>query len=232
MRKDMNKVIVERPRKGGVRESSNRRQKELLDDWENSPSRESMKFRHRGNRKSLNENLAPLKRFLLKAVGRSWNKVYSEICENINVTNTVQNHIRQHVPDFVALHVTLINKKPHDPRYGHIIWHPMYVHPVTGILCKTPKKARTKYKQKPTFEQIAIDKYHKYVKVEDLWYFVTFKDIPDNEWTKLGLFPTDVIFKKRSANRIQEWGAHIYASSKRSVNKKELKQIQAEKGFK
>lgn len=226
MRKDMSKVIVERPRIKGWG-STKGRLKEYFDDWENSPSHESMKFRHRGNRKSLNENLAPLRRFLLKSVGRPWNKVYSEICENINVTNTVQNHIRQHLPDFVALHVTMIGKVPYGPqrfRGGiHPIWEITYVHPVTGILCKTPKRARAKHKPERKFERIKIDEQHSYIKIDDLWYFVEFKIATENEY---GWYPRDIILKTTNVrDYAYEWGSYIYAASKRSVSKKELKQI-------
>ncbi len=56
--------------------------------------------------KWLNENLAPLKRFLGKQVGRPWDKVYSEIAENLKPTSTVQQHVRDHIEDFVALKTT------------------------------------------------------------------------------------------------------------------------------
>lgn len=223
---------MERPRIKSWGESKGRL-KEYYDDWENSPSHESMKFRHRGHRKSLNENLAPLKRYLLKQVGRPWNKVYSEICQNINVTNTVQAHIRQHLPDFVALHVVLIDKKPYSRqrwRGGlHPVWEPTYVHPVTGILCKSP--ARKKYKYQPTtkFQQIKIDDTHKYVKIDDLWYEVEFKPITKELWARcrtFGTYPRDIVFNHSNAHEyIKEWGGDMYAVSKRSVSKKELKQI-------
>jgi hypothetical protein len=41
--------------------------------------------------KALNENLAPLRRYLLKQIGRPWNKVFSEICQNLRVDSVVQN---------------------------------------------------------------------------------------------------------------------------------------------
>ena len=48
--------------------------------------------------RGLNENLAPLRRYLHAQIGRPWNKVFSEICAGIDRRNTVQQHIHQHIP--------------------------------------------------------------------------------------------------------------------------------------
>ena len=102
MRKDMFKVIVGRPRVGGRGEHKGRRAGNRSP--ESLPSRESMKAaaRRHGDLKVLNENLNPLRRYLEKQVGRPWAKVYSEICEHLNADSTVQQHVRDHIPDFVA----------------------------------------------------------------------------------------------------------------------------------
>lgn len=95
MRSDMAKVLVERSRRGG---HNNRKGRSVpLDDL---PSKESMKRQHT-DRKELNENLAPLKRFLQKSVGRKWNDVYSEICANLKLTSAVQRHILEHLEWYV-----------------------------------------------------------------------------------------------------------------------------------
>ena len=52
----------------------------------------------------LNENLAPLQRYLARQVGRPWNKIYAEIAEHLKPTSTVQQHVRDHLKDFVQLH--------------------------------------------------------------------------------------------------------------------------------
>jgi hypothetical protein len=68
---------------------------------------ESLRARHvqHGRGKSLNENLAPLRRFLHSQLGELWDRVFSEICANITVTNTVQKHVRDHVSEMVCVHV-------------------------------------------------------------------------------------------------------------------------------
>jgi hypothetical protein len=65
MREDMYKVIVERPRRGGGVQGDGR-------NWRNSRDRGAHLGMQRGyaSRKWLNENLAPLKRWLHKQVHR------------------------------------------------------------------------------------------------------------------------------------------------------------------
>src|SRR5688572_532029 len=75
MREDMFKVIVERPRRGAG--WSGERAPDALD--EDARAHESIVHRHR-QRKSLNENLNPLRRWLERQVDRPWDKVYSELC--------------------------------------------------------------------------------------------------------------------------------------------------------
>jgi hypothetical protein len=106
MRRDMPKVIVERARSGA---GKLRNRKPVRDDDELLPSKIGVKrdARERGGYKMLNENLNPLKRYLNSQVGRPWNKVWSEICANLKPTNTVQQHVRDHIPDFVAINTLL-----------------------------------------------------------------------------------------------------------------------------
>ena len=105
MREDMNKVIVERSRRGkyGDDRAAKRR-----NDFE-GPTFSGMRAGY--GYRSLNENLAPLRRYLRAQVGRPWNNVFSEICAGIDGHNTVQQHIRQHIDDFIATKVELRNEE-------------------------------------------------------------------------------------------------------------------------
>ena len=96
MREDMDKVIVERPRRGGGVQGDGR-------VFRNSRERGSHLGMKRGydHPKWLNENLAPLKRWLHKQVHRPWDKVYAELCSGIDRRSTVQAHIFEHIDDFV-----------------------------------------------------------------------------------------------------------------------------------
>lgn len=134
MREDMAKVIVERPRRGG----SGRLKGRLNRDLESQPNKQGMKYRL-ASTKSLNENLAPLRRYLASQVGRPWSKIYSEISANLKATNAVQQHVRDHVKDYVAVKVSV--NKAGEPMVASRWWsaYDFYVDPRDGIL----KRAKT-----------------------------------------------------------------------------------------
>jgi hypothetical protein len=71
-------------------------------DSELQPAKQGMKYRW-ADTKSLNENLTPLRCYLARQAGRPWNKVYSEISANLKATNAVQQHVRDHLEDYVAM---------------------------------------------------------------------------------------------------------------------------------
>lgn len=134
MRDDMARVIVERPR---IPDRGARKGRSLpLDQL---PAHEGMRrphIRYWGG-KELNENLAPLRRYLARQVGRPWDKIYSEIAAHLSVDSAVQQHVRDHLQDFVAI-------KPRRLRgWGHqqdgLWWQPFYVDPVSGLLKRTAK---------------------------------------------------------------------------------------------
>jgi hypothetical protein len=136
MRPDMAKVIVERPRRlwGPTRPGRALGHDDL-------PSHEGMRAPHvrhwRG--KELNENLAPLRRYLDRQVGRPWNKVYAEISAHLRPTNATQQHVRDHLRDYVNITPRRIHT-PMRQRPGTDIWpQPYYVDPRTGLLCRTAR---------------------------------------------------------------------------------------------
>jgi hypothetical protein len=73
---DMYKVIVELPRKGS--RLTNASDGRIFRSTEEVTSKIGIKRGHL-DRKYLNENLPPLRRFLASQVGRPWNKVYAEL---------------------------------------------------------------------------------------------------------------------------------------------------------
>ena len=122
MRKDMDKVLVTTPRigsswKNGEVKKSRRMERE--GDYDSLPSYSSMKPKTRDwDRKSLNEYLNPLARYLAKNCNRPWNKVYSEICENMDRRGVVQAHIFEHLFDYVEIHTIFKDGKPHSTGWG------------------------------------------------------------------------------------------------------------------
>jgi hypothetical protein len=135
MRKDMFKVIVERPRWGSGARARNR----AVDLDDEASARETTAHRDRDRFKSLNENLNPLKRWLEAQVGRPWDKVYAELCEGIDRRSTVQQHIHQHVEDFVAVRVVRVRGELWSgnglrPMPLEQVRQRLYVDPDTGLL--------------------------------------------------------------------------------------------------
>lgn len=106
MRKDMAKVIVERPRVGGKTQKNGRPPR----DMEDLPRRQSMRRKHH-DRKELNENLNPLERYLESKVGRKWDNVFSDICKNLKLDTAIQKHVRDHLKQMVESRA-LPGKKP------------------------------------------------------------------------------------------------------------------------
>jgi hypothetical protein len=115
MRSDMSKIIVKRPRayRGCRARKAPRYPRKAVSrrgcvkgdtQNENAPYTESMGRSYR--EKSLNENLSPLFRYLLKQVGRPWSTVYREICTFVKVRSAVQMHILQHVNQYVRNDLT------------------------------------------------------------------------------------------------------------------------------
>ena len=153
MRRDMHKVIVERPRLGG-RGPHRGTPWEKNADLDDLPTKEGARKRHlaRGSAKGLNENLAPLKRYLRKQVGRPWNAVYRDISARLKAGNAVQQHVRAHLWDFVNRNVTItddgeiLRAPPHWPWRTALRVGELFVHPRTGLLVavKQRRGARAK----------------------------------------------------------------------------------------
>jgi hypothetical protein len=116
MRTDIQKVIVERPRllrgrwknkKTGLCLTSQQKARALdaAEDYDSGPGRAPS----RQHEKKLNENLAPLERYLMRQVGRPWDKVYGEIRGSIDARSATGLHVLQHLPDYVAVKTFLKN---------------------------------------------------------------------------------------------------------------------------
>ncbi len=106
MRADMFKVIVERPRWGSRHAQSPKLK------WDSSRGLRQIGLKRHAlvsapYSKRLNENLAPLVRFLRSRRGRRWDDVFSEICAGIDTGSTVKMHIRQHLEDFVLSRISI-----------------------------------------------------------------------------------------------------------------------------
>ncbi len=188
MRSDMHKVIVERPRliHGGLRNKKtalrltrNQRAQavDAGEDYDSGPPRASS-ARHQ---KGLNENLAPLRRYLMRQAGRPWDKVYSEICRTIDTRSAVGLHVLQHVGDFVATS-TFIDGGVVFERWWRSLVRPvtgLYVHPVTGLL--RIAKCRQTPTERPRVDTVKVSETMQYQKIDGLWFRMEYRRLdPDD----------------------------------------------------
>lgn len=138
-------MIVERPRLGRAAAGLRRgRTHALADDDDNPLPARAPKREKPVKTKILNENLAPLRRYLAAQVGRPWRKIYSEISANLKPSSTVQQHVRDHIEDFVAIKtrmkggVVMTASRFGAERTLEEDYRPFYVHARTGLLRQNP----------------------------------------------------------------------------------------------
>lgn len=251
MREDMFKVIVERPRL--VHSNPTTSDGRLFRNDAGNGNRLGIK-RGYNNRKSLNENLAPLKRYLEQQINRPWDKVYSEIRAQIDPRSTVKQHILLHLDNFVELQTRWRDT----PDGGEIIVLgdygsvtplaesrvKLFVHPKTGILLRNRRyKPYVSHWQKQLEEARrqtepvlrVIDEHTQLRRLEGIWYQVEWQELPAPKEvmrdTKVGRvrhlqheLRWDVL---RKAWVSLEHGQRVYAKSKRQLNSKELAQHQS-----
>ncbi len=241
MRADMAKVIVERPRIKGCGYLVKGYKRRLARYGEDGPpSREGMKARWQGGTKLLNEHLGPLRRYLDANVGRPWDKVYSEICAHIDRNSAVQDHVRDHVDQYVSTHVILIDGVPCNGEGGlgygkplhQMRWRPWYVCPRTGLLRRVKKESR-KQPHGPKRETPP-----KYIRVNDTlqcrffngaWYLVTLKPLPAPYYHRERSTDVDVLLNRpvvqlTPADARRHYGAEVYAVAYRRLGRKEMRQ--------
>jgi len=103
MRSDMYKVIVERPRVGGNIPLA--RKKKVWGEGEDFRKYESMKYPWSYDRKGLNENLSPLRRFFESRVGNHYNDVWSELCQFLDDKSAIKKHVKDHARNYIGIRI-------------------------------------------------------------------------------------------------------------------------------
>jgi hypothetical protein len=198
--------------------------------------------------KSLNENLAPLRRYLERQVNRPWDKVWSEVSENLSASSTVQQHVRDHVTDFVAIRsfmkdgTVFVTGRYGEPRTLRETHQRLYVDPRTGILRKN--KYYTSWTRKRREMQAAAAK-HRATRMREISPTVQAHRLDDNCWWEVRLAPiptrtvtyggtrhytvrdmfTDVVLSaKLSTLPVDElYGRDgVYAVNKRQLSRREI----------
>ncbi len=223
----LNKIVVERPR-GGARLKTPPGAKRIQQkEGDEGRTRVSLKrcWEESGHSKSFSDNLNPLYRWLRSQVGQPWDKVYSQLSHRLDRRSLSGQHIFVHVWEFVERYVVIINGVPYardNLKYPLGGWRrQLYVHPQTGILCIAEKPSRKRHFKKRN-DSIVIDKYHQYHKIDDIWYLVTFREVPVEQKV------FDIILQEQLTYGTAQthYDRPIYASHKRHCTKKEIKTIE------
>jgi len=233
MREDMFKVIVERPRRGRRHATKTKIRYDSLKGRSHVTGRRLAA--ETGYQKHLNENLAPLKRYLHKQVGRKWDDVFSEICQHLDTGSTVKMHVREHLDDFICRNIL----RDEDGKlwasydYGRMdllenSWVELYVDPDTGLLKRTRHYCA---KQGVTFRRSRFSGFNRtprnsnlddyirpiegvcwYMKLKGIWYFIELSNQPKSSYG-YALRGAD-IYKDVESNA---WQHHVQWSVVRKV---------------
>lgn len=188
MRSDMHKVIVERPRllrarwknKKTALRLTNQQSAQAMDaseDYDGGPRRASS----RRHEKWLNENLAPLRRYLMRQVGRPWDKVYGEIRKTIDTRSAIGLHVLQHLEDYVTTDAFLQDGVVCEWRWrcGAMSVSGLYVHPKTGLL-RFAKRRKTPRQELPR-ETVRVNDTVRYQKIDGLWFRMEYRPAAPDE---------------------------------------------------
>jgi len=238
MRKDMHKVIITRPRAGGdggksIPDKGYKKQLQQMGADE-LPKRESMKTPYRGNRKEFTDLLGPLHRFLRSRCGQPWDKVYSEVCEHVNLNNNVQKHLLTHLDLYVEKNAKIVDGKLLLTSEGHSLASEFYVHPKTGLLTEN-KEYRSQffnwggYKKPKLMVPHEKNENIQYHKINGVWYEVEIESLSDvSSWFVGDVILTDFVcvngWEKRNT-LYSTYGKLAHSVSKRQLNSREIKKL-------
>ncbi len=240
MREDMFKVIVTRPRWGHRHAPRSKMRYDKCPDRQHVTGRRMMQ--EAGHAKHLNENLAPLKRFLHKQKGRKWDDVFSEICQHLDTGSTVKMHVREHLQDFIYYNT---KSKPDGSIFGTSRWGgysqptdwyaELYVDPKDGIIKETRKlckklnvpfsRDRFKYYWQSDAPPEGIKHLQGliwHVRISGIWYEVELSKPPLNE-RGFAIDISTLYANLKSKNKQTE--DNIKIRRKHQFSKKELKAL-------
>lgn len=229
MRKDMAKVIVERPRLGSRMPSRKKGYRKYVQKAgvENLPPQEPMLGHWHGRGRWLNEHLGPMRRFLRSRVGRPWNKVHQELCEHVSFDNAVQKHVLTHVFDYVVRHVTIQGRSIIENdgwRLGRELSPgTMYICPRTGLLKVIRQNSQTEAPQHVYWGQLT-----QYQQRDGAWWELRLRARPlDSEgyWDVWLERPLEHV---KDADLEAAFGGKLMALSKRPLSPREVRALQSQ----
>lgn len=242
MRRDMPEVIIERPRYGstknasyGMRKGRRKAQNNIdamnLEELENLPIKDNSQRRrkYRDKCKELNENLAPLFRFMVSKVGLLWDDVYSEIRENLNPNSPIQMHILDHLNWYFEkvekIDGELWTLPPYARKVKDLNDGSFYVDPDSGILMQAGTRRKNHW-EPPKAKYMVIDSATQLHKLNGVWYSLHFRMIQKNEeLANYGYrLHVDHIYGFITVREaMMYYGDKVLCYDKKQLNKKQLK---------
>lgn len=121
-----------------------------------------------------------MRRFLKSQIGRPWDEVFSEICQQADYRSHSGYHLRQWISHLVDQNCQIIDGNVCDERgiKTGSWWNQFYVHPETKTLEFVERRRwRRPDKEKTVFEMDDV-LYHKH---DGIWYRVKFKPFPKQD---------------------------------------------------
>jgi hypothetical protein len=255
MRKDLNKVLCERPRHNHEDKFHNYRHHKKFknlngEELENLPAREGMKvrYKHGGWDKNFNEHLSPLKGIIRKSVGKKWDKVFSELCQVFDRRSVINQHIVQHLRDFIAIETFLdgtdiwVKERWRNTPIADG-WYEFFVDPRTGIVRRNrhfrsyrqarKETARREAAEKAKVHRVIDDKTELFL-VNGVWFIAEVRDTPSKGYQvkKTSTFAKNMtyyvteyvpVFDVVLGRQVTYPHFRKYAISKRTASHKELK---------
>lgn len=179
MRKDMGKIITERPRRGSGLPNAKYGKSVRWDgadgNYDSEPKRQSSgAIRQYGwEARSFTDVLGPIKGWLYKQVNRPWNKIFSELNETLDRRKLTHNHVFDHIWGWVEKEVYFDDKDKqwHSTVYGAVV-KGLFIHPRTGILKKQIPKED---KEKKPVTDVRFNETQWFIKHGDVWFLCTFE---------------------------------------------------------
>lgn len=155
-----------------------------------------------------------VRRYLDSRVGQEWNSIWSDIAGFPDIKEKVERwvEIRCHMDG-----ETVVGEDCEPP-------YSMYVHPLTGILCKQPPKQRRRAPAQPKI--ITVGETH-YYKFDGIYYRVKFEELPPQLYYNQVFDKNDVFGVWSYAEAWQAYGRHIKMTWKQQANSKECKGLPA-----
>jgi hypothetical protein len=229
----LSEIVIERPR-WGMRRSSRRLKgvKQTLNRLTEIASEDGLLcpylIKTRDKTKFSTDHLGPLRQLLHSKVNQPWDSVYSDLCQRLNTNTLMGQHVLSHLWGYVERYVEIRDGVPYAkaasygsrPLGGR--WrNEFYIHPDTGILLLAERSPKPLPQARE--DVIAINAYSQYRKLNEIWYLITFTDIP--KYARVW----DVVLRIDITLEIayREYGQRIYASCKTQCGKQLLKVVQS-----